>query len=108
MSTAPAPVDPAKIPTLSGVFTPQPDEHDLADLPVQGEWPADLRGTYVRNGPNPLFPPLGSYTFPLEGDAMLHALHVDDDGRVGYRNRFIWTPQLRVEQQAGTRSGPGS
>src|SRR6476620_8197697 len=98
MSTAPPPVDPSKVPALSGVFTPQPDEHDLADLTVEGELPADLRGTYVRNGPNPLFPPLGSYTYPLEGDAMLHALHVDDDGRVGYRNRIVWTPQLRVEQ----------
>lgn len=102
MSTAPPPpVDPSQIPTLSGVFTPQTHEHDLADLTVRGELPADLRGTYVRNGPNPLFPPLGSYTFPLEGDAMLHALHVDDDGRVSYRNRVVSTPQLRLEQQAG-------
>lgn len=101
MTTPPLPVDAAQIPTLSGVFTPQLEEHDLGDLVVQGELPADLRGTYVRNGPNPLFPPLGSYTFPLEGDAMLHALHVDDDGRVSYRNRFVWTPQLRLEQKAG-------
>jgi carotenoid cleavage dioxygenase len=100
-STPPPPVDPTTISALSGVFTPQRDEHDLTDLRVDGELPADLRGTYVRNGPNPLFPPLGSYTFPLEGDAMLHALHVDDDGRVSYRNRFVWTPQLRLEQQAG-------
>lgn len=66
----PAPVDPAKTPTLSGVFEPVHDERDAAALPVEGEIPSDLRGAYLRNGPNPLFPPLGSYTYPLEGDAM--------------------------------------
>ena len=101
MTTPPAPVDPATIPTLSGVFAPVSDERDAADLPVRGEIPADLRGAYLRNGPNPLFPPLGSYTFPLEGDAMLHGIWIDDDGSVRYRNRFVWTPQLRLEQAAG-------
>ena len=83
------------------MFAPVLDEHDVADLAVQGEIPADLRGAYLRNGPNPLFPPLGSYTFPLEGDAMLHGILVDDDGSVRYRNRFVWTPQMRLERQAG-------
>ena len=101
MSTAPPPVDPSKIPALSGVFTPQLEEHDLADLAVQGELPDDLRGTYVRNGPNPLFPPLGSYTYPLEGDAMLHALHVDDDGRPATATASCGHRSSRVEQQAG-------
>ena len=77
------------------------EEHDAASLPVVGELPADLRGAYLRNGPNPLFPPLGSYTFPLEGDAMLHGIWIDDDGSVRYRNRFVWTPQLEAERDAG-------
>jgi carotenoid cleavage dioxygenase len=97
----PAPVDPAQTPTLSGVLAPVAEERDASSLPVVGELPADLRGTYVRNGPNPLFPPLGSYTFPLEGDAMLHGVWVDDDGSVRYRNRFVWTPQLEAEHDAG-------
>lgn len=97
----PDPVDNSTIPTLSGVFAPVHDERDAADLVVHGEIPADLRGAYLRNGPNPLFPPLGSYTFPLEGDAMLHGIWVDDDGSVRYRNRTVWTPQLRLEQRAG-------
>ncbi len=97
----PAPVDPSTIPTLSGVFAPVHEERDDRDLAVRGEIPADLRGAYLRNGPNPLFPPLGSYTFPLEGDAMLHGLWIDDDGSARYRNRIVWNPQLRLEQQAG-------
>ena len=97
----PAPVDPATIPTLSGAFAPVTEERDEPQLVVRGTIPDDLRGAYLRNGPNPLFPPLGSYTFPLEGDAMLHGIWIDDDGSVRYRNRFVWTPQLRVEQAAG-------
>jgi carotenoid cleavage dioxygenase len=58
-SAAPPPVDPATIPALSGVFTPQADEHDLSDLVVEGELPIDLRGTYVRNGPK-VIPRAGS------------------------------------------------
>lgn len=99
--TVPAPVDPTTVPTLSGVFAPVHEEHDATSLEVQGEIPADLRGAYLRNGPNPQFPPLGSYTFPLEGDAMLHGIWVDGDGSVRYRNRFVWTPQMRLERQAG-------
>ena len=97
----PAPVDPAATPTLSGVLAPVAEERDAESLSVVGELPADLRGAYLRNGPNPLYPPLGSYTFPLEGDAMLHGIWIDDDGSARYRNRFVWTPQLEVERDAG-------
>jgi carotenoid cleavage dioxygenase len=99
--TIPAPVDPAEIPALSGVFAPVHAEHDVGPLEVQGEIPSDLRGAYFRNGPNSLFPPLGSYTYPLEGDAMLHGIWIADDGSVRYRNRIIWTPQMRIERTAG-------
>ena len=96
----PAPVDPASIPALSGVFAPTVEEHDAPDLPVEGELPDGLSGAYLRNGPNPLYPPLGSYTYPLDGDGMIHALYLDE-GRACYRNRIVWTPQLRAERAAG-------
>jgi carotenoid cleavage dioxygenase len=97
---APAPVDPATIPALRGVFAPVHDEHDDVDLVVEGDLPAGLAGAYVRNGPNPLYPPLGSYTYPLDGDGMVHGMFFGD-GRVRYRNRIVWTPQLRAERDAG-------
>ena len=59
------PVDPTRIPHLSGLFAPVDQELDLGDLPIVGRIPEDLRGVYLRNGPNPKFPPLGSYTYPL-------------------------------------------
>jgi len=99
-NSVPAPVDPAAVPALSGVFAPVVDERDAVDLPVEGELPAELTGTYLRNGPNPLYPPLGSYTYPLDGDGMVHALHLDG-GRARYGNRIVWTPQLRAERAAG-------
>jgi len=97
----PRPVDPVSVPALSGVFAPVPDERDLSDLTVVGELPPDLRGVYLRNGPNPLYPPLGSYTYPLDGDGMVHGIWIAEDGSVRYRNRFVWTHQLRAEQRAG-------
>jgi carotenoid cleavage dioxygenase len=97
----PRPVDPALVPALSDAYAPVADERDLSSLSVVDELPPDLRGVYLRNGSNPLYPPLGSYTYPLDGDGMVHGIWIGDDGTVRYRNRFVWTHQLRAEQRAG-------
>lgn len=96
----PQPINPAEYPFLSGCFAPITTETDRAGLPVEGEIPADLHGTYLRNGGNPRFPPLGGFVYPFEGDAMVHAVHLED-GTARYRNRFIRTPQLELEEKAG-------
>lgn len=96
----PAPVDMAHHAHLSGVFAPQREEVDVTDLEVTGELPADLRGSYLRNGPNPRFDPVGSYVYPLDGDAMVHRLEIDG-GTVDYRNRFVRTPMVLAEEEAG-------
>jgi len=67
----PDPVDPSTVPALSGVFAPVSEERDALDLTVEGSLPDGLSGAFLRNGPNPLFPPLGSYTYPLDGDGMV-------------------------------------
>jgi carotenoid cleavage dioxygenase-like enzyme len=86
-------------PHLSGCFAPVEREVDVADLPlVAGRIPENLRGVYMRNGPNPLFKPL-SYTYPLDGDGMIHAVYLDN-GRARYRNRFVETRGLRAERRA--------
>ena len=87
-------------PHLSGNFAPIGREVDVADLPViAGRIPDDLSGAYMRNGPNPLFKPL-SYTYPLDGDGMVHAVYLDN-GRARYRNRFVETRGLKAERRAG-------
>jgi carotenoid cleavage dioxygenase-like enzyme len=94
------PIDPAGNPYLSGVFAPVDNELDIADLPVIGKIPEDLRGVYLRNGPNAKFPPLGSYTYPLDGDGMIHGVWLAD-GRAHYRNRYVLTKGLEAEIRAG-------
>lgn len=96
----PQPVDPTTNRFLSGRFAPVHDELDTTDLRVEGKVPDDLNGTYMRNGPNPKYPPLGSYSYPLDGDGMVHAVTFDA-GTVRYRNRFVVTPGLQAEERAG-------
>lgn len=94
------PVNPASNPHLSGIFAPVDNELDVAELPVIGKIPEDLRGAYLRNGPNAKFPPLGSYTYPLDGDGMIHGIWLAD-GRARYRNRYVLTKGLKAEIRAG-------
>jgi carotenoid cleavage dioxygenase-like enzyme len=65
-------------PYPSGPFAPVTAEVDVTDLQVEGELPAELDGAYIRNGPNPRFPPIGSYHYPLDGDGMLHRVVIAD------------------------------
>jgi carotenoid cleavage dioxygenase-like enzyme len=51
-------VDPAANSYLSGRYAPVDQETDADDLQVEGTLPADIDGVFIRNGPNPQFPPL--------------------------------------------------
>jgi carotenoid cleavage dioxygenase-like enzyme len=100
MSATQSLVDPTSEPFLSGRFAPVTDEITADDLTVEGTLPPDLVGAYFRNGPNPMFTPLGSYTYPLEGDGMVHGVWIED-GRARYANRYVRTQSLRAEERAG-------
>jgi carotenoid cleavage dioxygenase len=86
-------------PYLRGVYAPVHDEVDLVDLEVTGELPTELRGSFLRNGPNPMFEPAGRYHL-FDGDGMIHELAIED-GRARYRNRWIASRGLAAEQAAG-------
>ncbi len=94
------PVDPASILALSGRFEPVDTEIETGDVHVEGELPRDLVGCYLRNGPNPRFTPLGSYTYPLEGDGMVHGVWLEG-GRARYANRWVRTQGMAAEERAG-------
>ncbi|MGW5338791.1 carotenoid oxygenase family protein [Rhodococcus pyridinivorans] len=96
----PAPVDLAHHPHLSGLFAPQREEVDVRELEVHGELPADLHGSYLRNGPNPRFDPIGHYVYPIDGDGMVHRVQIAG-GTARYTNRFVRTPQVVAEEKAG-------
>lgn len=96
----PTPVDLTHNAHLTGVFAPQREEVDVANLRVHGEIPDDLHGSYLRNGPNPRFDPIGSFVYPLDGDGMVHRVTLAG-GRASYSNRFVRTPMVRLEELRG-------
>lgn len=87
-------------PYLDGNFAPARSEITASNLVVLGELPADLCGVFVRNGPNPQFPPRGRYHW-FDGDGMLHGVHLGN-GTAQYRNRYVQTQGWKLEQEAGS------
>ncbi|MFN8040795.1 MAG: carotenoid oxygenase family protein [Acidimicrobiales bacterium] len=85
-------------PFLAGNLFPVDRELD-APCEVVGTLPEGLAGTFVRNGPNPMFEPLGKYHM-FDGDGMLHSV-VFGQGTPAYRNRWIRTAALEAEMRQG-------
>lgn len=86
-------------PFLKGNFAPVHEEVTVADLKVIGKLPLDLNGMFIRNGPNPQFPPIKNYHW-FEGDGMLHGVRIRD-GAASYRNRYIRTRGWQEENACG-------
>lgn len=105
MCAAPAVTNESNQPFLKGQLTPTSKELDIASCKVTGEVPANLRGQFIQNGPNPRFEPLGRYHM-FDGDGMLHSVRFGESG-VSYKNRWIRTPMLQAEERAGRALYPG-
>jgi len=73
---------------LRGNYAPVTEEVTAFDLPVEGAVPRELRGHYVRNGPNPK---TGQSPHWFVGDGMLHGVELRDGRVVWYRNRWVRT-----------------
>lgn len=86
-------------PYLQANYAPIRTEDNFKDLPIEGKIPPDMNGAYMRNGPNPAFEPI-SYTYPLDGDGMIHAIYINNY-TANYRNRYIKTKGLLLEQRLG-------
>ena len=84
---------------LMGGYEPLRTECDAPDLVIEGEVPAELRGVFMRNGPNPQYAPRGEYHL-FAGDGMLHGFYIAD-GKVAYKNRWVQTIKWRKEREAG-------
>lgn len=82
---------------LQGCFAPLDQEFDLPDLKITGEIPADLNGSFYRNGPNVKYAPRGDYHL-FAGDGMTHAFHIEN-GKASYRNRWIQTAKFKLENE---------
>jgi carotenoid cleavage oxygenase len=77
-------------PYMAGNFAPVPWETTAFDLPVDGSLPADLGGTLVRIGPNPIVVDDPGRHHWFLGDGMMHAIQIED-GKANYRSRWIRT-----------------
>ena len=92
-------------PDLEGNLFPVDAEVDVAVLAITGELPVGLEGSFIRNGPNPLFQPVGRYHM-FDGDGMLHGVTFDGGG-ASYRNRWIRSRGLQAEADLGRAVYPG-
>ena len=81
-------------PYLSGNFAPVPDELTAVDLPVTGKLPEELRGRYLRNGPNPVTAPEPSTYHWFTGDGMVHGIRLRDGKAEWYRNRWVRSAEV--------------
>ncbi len=87
-------------PWLQGYFAPVHDELTATSPTIVGELPDGLSGTFLRNGPNAQFPPVGRYHL-FDGDGMLHGVSFDGEGGATYSNRWIRTAGFEAERAAG-------
>jgi len=86
-------------PFLQGNYAPVPEEIIVENLEIVGALPKALHGMFVRNGPNPQFPPRGHYHW-FDGDGMLHGVRLAE-GKASYRNRYVRTAGWQLEREAG-------
>ena len=94
-SAPPQPIDDQAVRDsfLSGVYERATVETTAFNLEVSGALPPELRGRYLRLGPNPVAEPNPAKFDWLAGEGMMHGVRISDGVAGWYRNRFMRTPQ---------------
>jgi carotenoid cleavage dioxygenase-like enzyme len=92
-------------PFLAGNYGPVHEERTETDLAVDGQVPAELRGRYLRIGPNPFVDPSGPYHWFL-GDGMVHGIELGGGKAAWYRNRWIRTDDIARQMGEAPVDGP--
>ena len=87
---------------LGGNYAPVSREVEAVDLPVEGAVPRELRGRYLRNGPNPKS---GASPHWFLGDGMLHGVRLTDGKAAWYRNRWVRTRTFLEGARAMSETG---
>ncbi len=81
-------------------YTSQTEEYDYWIDEIEGEIPAQLEGTFFRNGPGLLDIDGTEIRHPFDGDGMICAVTFTR-GRAHFRNRFVRTEGFVREQEEG-------
>jgi len=82
-----------------GFFAPMRFEAQVEDCEVEGEIPADIRGTFYRSAADRRFPPLYNNDTPYNSDGAVDMFRIYD-GHVDFRSRYVRTPRYEAERQA--------
>jgi carotenoid cleavage dioxygenase-like enzyme len=77
----------------TGNYRPVTEERTDVDLQVRGRLPAELAGSFLRNGPNPRAPSPHWFF----GAGMIHAVGLDRGRARWYRNRWVRTASFTGE-----------
>jgi all-trans-8'-apo-beta-carotenal 15,15'-oxygenase len=86
-------------PTLIG-YKSAPERLETAALKIDGKWPAELAGTFYRNGPARHDVGTLRYRHWFDGDGMIQAFRMAD-GKVAHLGRMIETDKYKRERAAG-------
>jgi carotenoid cleavage dioxygenase len=90
---------------LEGPYAPLPGDVTATELEVQGTLPAELRGRYLRNGPNPITPVDPATHHWFVGDGMVHGIRLGDGQADWYRARMVRS--TKVSEALGEEPAPG-
>lgn len=86
---------------FTGANAPVGEEYELTGLPVEGDLPAEVRGSFFRAVPDPAFPPKFDNDHTLSGDGMISRVRFNGDGTADFAVRFVETARYRAEKAAG-------
>jgi len=93
----------AHFPTTKGftdTLRPIRMECDILDLEMEGDFPAELNGTFHRVHPDALFPPRYPDDQFFNGDGMI-TLFRFRNGRIDLKQRYAHTDKWKLEHDAG-------
>jgi carotenoid cleavage dioxygenase len=90
---------------FSGAVAPVMSETTAVSLETDGQIPTELRGRFVKIGPNPVRPPKGNRYLPFLADGMVHGVRLRDGKAEWYRSR--WVRSRRASRALSEAAAPG-